>query len=259
MPTPARVPVETPTRALEGSTAAYVIGERAGLLVDPGECSAALDDIIRECHVEHVTVTHNHPDHVGAVATYAEEFDLTVWARAGRTAEFAAATECIPDRVFRPGTSIPTGDNGVEVVDIPGHAPEHVAFVVDEGWLVGDLAVATGSVVVGAPEGDMRAYLTSLRRVLANAPDRLFPAHGPVIENPGETCERLIAHRLDRERRICEAVCAGTATPAALVDAVYDKDISAVRSLAEATVVAHLEKLAVEGAISWDGATARSR
>jgi len=41
------------------------------------------------------------------------------------------------------------------------------------------------------------------------------------------------------------------------VDAAYEKDVSDVRDLARATVRAHLEKLAVEGHVRWDGERAR--
>jgi hypothetical protein len=73
------------------------------------------------------------------------------------------------------------------------------------------------------------------------------------------TVERIVAHRLDRERRVREAVEAGAGTVEAVCDAAYGKDLTGVRDLAEATVCAHLEKLAVEGKIRWDGELAQPR
>jgi len=140
----------------------------------------------------------------------------------------------------------------VTVIDTPGHAPEHVAFATDGAVVSGDLAVAEGSVVVGAPEGDVRAYLASLRRLHARNPDVLLPGHGPRIETPRETCARLINHRLARERRVRDAVHDGAATLDEILEAAYEKDLTGVRDLARGTVLTHLEKLAVEGAISWD-------
>jgi len=251
---PRRVDVPAETRAPTGRTAAYLLDR---LLVDPGGRSDRLDRAVSEAGVEHVAVTHHHPDHVGAVADYARRFDLTVWARAGRTDSFAAAAGIEPDRTFRPGDTVPAGESTVAVLDTPGHAPEHVGFVRPAGVVSGDLAVAEGSVVVGAPGGDMRAYLTSLRRICARDPERLFPAHGPVIENPRATCERLLAHRLDRERRVLAAVADGASDLDAVLEGAYEKDISGVRDLARATVLAHLEKLAVEGRVTWDGERVR--
>ena len=250
---PTRVDVPARTRSPDGETAAYVL-PRAGLLVDPGGRTDALDTALAEAGVGHVAVTHHHPDHVGALAACAADHDLTVWARAGREDAFAAATGRRPDRTFRPGDTLP---GGVGVLDTPGHAPEHVAFAAGEALLTGDLAVAEGSVVVGAPEGDVRAYLTSLRRVRAMSPERLLPAHGPAIEDPAAACERLLAHRLAREARVRAAVEAGARSLDAVLAAAYDKDLEGLRDLARATVRAHLAKLAHEGAVTWDGEHAR--
>jgi ribonuclease/clavin/mitogillin len=246
-----RVRVEAPARAPSGDTYAYLVAG-GDLLVDPAARSDALEARIEHAGTGHVTVTHNHPDHVGAVAHYATEYDLTVWARQGRERGFRDATGVAPDRTYQPGSTLPTGD-GVLAIDTAGHAPEHVAFAVDDGLLTGDLAVREGSVVVGAPHGDMRAYLTSLRRVHARDPEQLFPAHGPVIEAPRATCERLITHRLDREQRVLAAVRWGAETAEEILEAAYEKDLAGVRDLARATIVAHLQKLAVEGQVDWDG------
>ncbi|MFC6756132.1 MULTISPECIES: MBL fold metallo-hydrolase [Haloarcula] len=251
-----RVDVAVETRAPTGETAAYLSDGPDALLVDPAGRTPTLDDAVRATDVAHVAVTHHHPDHVGAVADYARATGATVWARRGRTESFEAATGIAPDRTFTEGTTIPAGD-GVTVLDLSGHAPEHVGFVTDAGVVSGDVAVAEGSVVVGAPEGDMRAYLTSLRRLHARNPRTLCPGHGPTIDSPRAVCRGLIEHRLERERGVWEAVASGAATPNAIVDRAYEKDLTGVRDLALATVRAHLEKLAVDGAVRWDGRRAR--
>lgn len=247
-----RFPLDVSTRAPTGQTAAYVIGDDDALLVDPAVRDERLDRTLGS--VAHVAVTHHHPDHVGAVSEYADR--ATVWCRYGREDAFINATGVEPDRTFREGTEIRTGSGAIAVSETPGHAVEHVSFAAGEALLVGDLAVAEGSVVVGSPAGDMRAYLTSLRRVHAMDPERLYPAHGPVIRDPRPTCERLLAHRLARERRVFDAVLAGNRTVAEILDSAYEKDLTGVRDLAGATVRAHLEKLAHEGRVRWDGAHA---
>jgi glyoxylase-like metal-dependent hydrolase (beta-lactamase superfamily II) len=249
-----RVSVEVPTRAPTGETACYVVGDDPALLVDPPAPDERIER--RLDAVDHVAVTHHHPDHVGSVADYADAADAAVWCHYGRERAFETATGTAPDHTFREGTAIPTGDGEVTVRETPGHAPEHVAFEAGDGLLSGDLAVAAGSVVVGDPSGDVRAYLTSLRRVIAMNPDRLYPSHGPVIENVRETCVRLIDHRLDRERRVLAAVEAGNRTVADILDSAYEKDLSGVRDLAGATVRAHLWKLRHEGRVEFDGARA---
>jgi glyoxylase-like metal-dependent hydrolase (beta-lactamase superfamily II) len=249
-----RVPVDTATRGPGGATNAYLLGSDGTILIDPATRTADLDDAVDAAGVDDVAVTHHDPDHVGAVAEYADTCDATLWARAGRADAFEQATGVPPDRRFLPGDAIPTADGPVGIVDTPGHAQEHVAFTWNRGAVVGDLAVAAGSVVVGAPEGDMRAYLTSLRRLRARGFATLYPGHGPVIDDPGATLARLVDHRLDREATIRRAVGAGARTVDEVLDEAYEKDLTGVRDLARATVVSHLEKLAVEGDLDFDGA-----
>ena len=266
-----RVSVPVVTRAPTGATNAYLVGTEGALLVDPASRTDELDELVAEANVEHVAVTHTHPDHAGAVAAYAAETGATVWCRRGREARFAAETGVEPDRTFVEGDTIPVGDGaaesrsaargtaagGVTVLDTPGHAADHVAFEGDFGVLCGDLAVAEGSVVVGAPEGSVRAYLVSLRRLHARNPDAMHPGHGPAIDDPRATCERLIRHRIDRERRVLAAVTDGARDVESILDAAYEKDLTGVRDLARATVLAHVEKLATEGRVRHDAATGR--
>lgn len=256
-----RVPVPATTRAPTGSTNAYLIGRTPAMLVDPAGRSEELDRQVHEREVEHILVTHTHSDHVGAVAAYAAMTGATVWARYGRTAPFRDATGCTPDHVFTPDTTISLDGQGVRVLDAPGHTPDHIVLQAgaDGPICCGDCAVRDGSVVVGAPEGDMRAYLATLRRLRAIDPPWLGPGHGPVIADPRTTLERLLAHRRDRERRVQDAVIDGAETPSEVVERAYTKDLTGVRDLAEATVGAHLEKLAVEGRVTWDGQRATGR
>ncbi|QSW98380.1 MBL fold metallo-hydrolase [Haloterrigena alkaliphila] len=250
-----RCSVPVATRAPAGETNAYLLGRDPAVLVDPAARTDELDRLVGERAVAHVVVTHTHPDHVGAVDAYAAETDATVWARYGRTERFREATGREPDRTFAHGTTIPLEDGRVRVLDATGHAPDHVALEAGRGGpiLCGDCAVREGSVVVGAPEGDMRAYVTTLRRLWAMDPPTLSPGHGPEIDAPRETLERLLDHRSQRERRVLEAVENGARTLEEILDEAYEKDLSGVRDLAKATVRAHLEKLAVEGRLEWNG------
>lgn len=251
------VPVDT--RAPTGRTNAYLLGERDTVLVDPADGSDALDRVVADLGVDHLAVTHTHPDHVGGIARYADRTAATVWARYGAADRFEAATGVTPDRRFLEGTVI-HGGCPVRVLDLPGHTPDHAGFVVrttdGTAAVVGDVAVAEGSVFVGAGEGDMRAYYTTLRRLIAQNHTVLYPGHGDPITDPASRVAALLAHRLDRERRIEAVVATGVETIEDIVEAAYEKDLSGVRDLARATVAAHLEKLDREGRVAWDGVVA---
>ncbi|MFW6385133.1 MAG: MBL fold metallo-hydrolase, partial [Halodesulfurarchaeum sp.] len=150
------------TRAPTGTTNTYFL-EEASLLLDP---AAPIDDLgIDPESVDHVAVTHAHHDHLAGLPAVMEATNATLWAKHGRENEMVEATGCYPEKTFRDGDTI-GGDGAVRVLETPGHAPDHVTFRIDSSAIVGDLAMADSSVVVAAPEGDMRAYLTSLRRLL---------------------------------------------------------------------------------------------
>ncbi len=250
-----RVPIPVETRSPAGRTNAYLVGASEPLLVDPAGRSERLAEALADRPPAHVAVTHTHRDHVGAVTEYADQFGATVWAAAGFEDRFVRAIGRAPDRTF--GAGDPIGP--AIAIPTPGHAADHVVFEVGDQALVGDLAVAEGSVFVGGEDGNLRAYLDSLNALTSRGYERLLPAHGPVITDPSATLKRLIDHRLERERRVKEAVDAGAETVAEIIGAAYDKDLTGVRDLAALAVEAHLEKLTEDGHLDWDGDRARPR
>ena len=90
----------------------------------------------------------------------------------------------------------------------------------------------------------MHEYLQSLERMLV-LPNLsvIFGGHGPAIANPYAKIDEYIAHRLDRERKILQAVHDGVTTPKDIVASVYTDVPSNAHAMAERAVLAHLEKL----------------
>ena len=249
------VPIPVDSRAPTGRTNAYLVGTGDALLVDPADQHPELTALLDEQPPSHIAVTHTHRDHVGAVSHYADRYEASVWAFEGFVDRFADATGRRPDHTFTAGDRVgPT-----RVLPTPGHARDHVAFELGTEALVGDLAVAEGSVFVGGADGDLVDYLDSLRRLLRGDFVRLHPGHGSRIDDPSTTIQRLIDHRLDREQRVRSAVEAGYETVEEILEEAYDKDLSGVRDLASMAVEAHLEKLDADGVIDWDGHRAGRR
>ena len=103
-----------------------------------------------------------------------------------------------------------------------------------------------GTIVIDPPEGHMATYIDSLKRMHELPVSALFPAHGPVMANAKGKIQEYIDHRMDREGKIFAAWQRGHHQPAAIVREVYSDVSPAMYTLAERSVVAHLEKLKEE-------------
>jgi glyoxylase-like metal-dependent hydrolase (beta-lactamase superfamily II) len=115
--------------------------------------------------------------------------------------------------------------------------------------IAGDMVAGVGTILVEAIDGDMALYLESLRRMDAEAPSVLLPAHGWPLRDAHGALERYIAHRLERERKVHAALVrhGGPASVAELLPAAYDDAPRAVWPIAALAAEAHLIKLEREG------------
>jgi glyoxylase-like metal-dependent hydrolase (beta-lactamase superfamily II) len=146
----------------------------------------------------------------------------------------------------------------LQVLETPGHAPEHVALwwhgagAPGGGALfVGDLMMGEGdTALVAHPEGDLEHYLRSLDRVERTAAAVLYPTHGPPIADPSEALRRYREHRRQRLRQVVHALQPGSARPDALLDRVYGDTVPApLRSAAAASLRAMLDYLERTGIV----------
>ncbi len=130
---------------------------------------------------------------------------------------------------------------------VPGHAADHLVFVAGRAAFTGDAVLGEGSVFIAPGGGSLRAYLDGLRRLRALGLERLFPGHGPIVDEPAAKLDEYIGHRLERERRIVAALAAGARTEDELLAAAWDEVPDGLRLPAGWTLQAHLEKLREEG------------
>src|SRR5205085_1472546 len=147
---------------------------------------------------------------------------------------------------------------GLDVVATPGHCSDHLAFRLESGAvLVGDHVLGRGTSVVTHPEGDVLAYLESLRRVHDLGPAALYCGHGPELtEDPAAVLDFYLAHRAYREAQLTEALAAGAGTVDELVAHVYAAVPRSLWPAAAQSTRATLAKLAAEGRVELgdDGA-----
>jgi glyoxylase-like metal-dependent hydrolase (beta-lactamase superfamily II)/8-oxo-dGTP pyrophosphatase MutT (NUDIX family) len=248
-----------PTKPLPPAryTNAYLIGETEMALVDPGsgepehlqELFALTDHLASEGRkVTMIVVTHHHPDHTGGVAACRERLGARV------VGHRLLAEHMKLDVVVKDGDVLPLApglnDWTLRVLETPGHTRDSISLWQPKrkALFCGDLLPGgPGSVVIDPPDGDMRAYLSSLERCASLEPVTLFPAHGSPSGAAVRRIRALIAHRLEREGKVLAALDVGPRPLEDLVPRVYDDTPRELWGWAERSLLAHLEKLEREG------------
>jgi glyoxylase-like metal-dependent hydrolase (beta-lactamase superfamily II)/8-oxo-dGTP pyrophosphatase MutT (NUDIX family) len=262
-------PVRTPTKPPATHTNCYLIYTTTELLViDPGSpydeerqaLNEAIDDLLSEGRtLREIVLTHMHPDHVAGVNTLRDHLGQQTIVSAHTLTARPLAGNVRVDRFLADGDSIRLAGSPaitLQALHTPGHTRGHLCFYdADRGALLsGDNLVGLGSVLIDPPEGNMRDYLTSLERMRTLRDlSVIFGGHGPAIANPYSKIEEYISHRLDREEKILDSVREGDSTPQQIVTRVYTDVSPQAHGMAERAVLAHLEKLELDGKVVSDG------
>ncbi len=252
-----RVLAPNPSPMTLDGTNTYVLappGSGEALVVDPGpedpEHHRRVREVLAEVDVQvrAVVLTHHHHDHAAAAAS---------WARAHGCEVLAASRELTSaDRVLLDGDEVPVGRSRVRVIATPGHTADHLAFRLEDGSvLTGDHVLGRGTSVVAHPDGDLEAYLASVRRLHDLGPDALHPGHGPSLtEDPTAVLDFYLAHRRYREAQLRAALAGGPATVTELVARLYADVDPRVWPAARASLSATLAALTDRGEVRTDAA-----
>lgn len=236
-------------------TNTYLIGTgRARILLDPGQGAAGYLGVLERAmaesgceSIQEIVLTHGHIDHLGGVGQVVERFGAL---RVSKLpwADFDGPCPA-PLTAIEHGSVLRTDGATLRAVHTPGHAPDHLCFVLEEEQALfsGDNVLGVGTTVIPDGTGDLLDYLGSLERLLEESPCRIYPAHGPVIEDGVAKIREYIAHRADRERQILAALAQGAAPIAVLVQRVYTDVPEVLHAAAAHSVAAHLRKLEREG------------
>jgi len=235
-------------------TNTYLIGRRDPILLDTGagvpEYMNGLKSYFDErgwTQPSRVVLTHRHRDHLGGVAHLRERF------RGLRVGKMIHRDANLPEGVedLREGQTI-EGD-GVTLIPLhtPGHASDHLCYYLPEEKAVftGDVVLAGSTTVIPAEDGDLLDFMNSLKRLQELGVRRIYPAHGPVVEDGPALIAEYIEHRLMRERQILQALGDGLHTIPVMVERIYALVPKHLHPMAGQSVASHLKKLAREGRV----------
>ena len=232
-------------------TNTYLIGRRDPILLDTGagvpEYMNGLTGYLAErgwTQPSRVVLTHRHRDHLGGVAHLRERYrGLHVGKLIHRDADLPEGIETLRD-----GQTIEGDGATLVAIHTPGHASDHLCYYLPEENAVftGDVVLAGSTTVIPAEDGDLLDYMNSLKRLQQLGVRRIYPAHGPVVEDGPALIAEYIEHRLLRERQILEVLGDGPSTIPAIVERVYVAVPKNLHAMAGQSVASHLKKLARE-------------
>lgn len=216
----------------------------AVIVIDPGpELEEHLLALAR-FNVQLIVITHRHADHTAGINRLHE---LT-----GAPVRAWLPEHCRAAEVLREGQILSVPGTSLRVVHTPGHTSDSVCLLREgssTNLFTGDTVLGRGTTVLDFPDGTLRDYLASLRK-LRDLPDvALHPAHGPQHPGSHALLDAYLKHReerLDQVRGALETL-GGTADRVSadqLLDLVYPEIDARLRGPARASLQAQLHYLA---------------
>lgn len=287
-----RVVAENPSKFTYLGTGTYIVGNGDVAVIDAGPLLDAHVDAIEAAlepgeQITHLLVTHTHSDHSPATAPLKERTgapsygfgphgavppddpaDRVVFgdpdadgdpAKKDRpsTTELreGADTGFVPDVFVTDGDVAAGPDWTLQAVYTPGHTSNHLCYSLqEEGALFsGDHVMGWSTTVIVPPDGNLGAYLASLRLLLEHDDEVFWPTHGPPITEPRELVRSYLAHREDRTDQITAVLQDGPAAITDIVRRVYADVPKTLWVPAAMSTYAHLLQLVEAGTVAADG------
>ena len=273
-----RVIAENPSKFTYRGTGTYIVGRGEVAVVDPGPGIDSHRDALHAAlageRVTAILVTHCHSDHSPLAAWLHEETGAPTYAFGPHPppdpedevedeeleeeiSEGVKVEETL-DLAFDPDVRVADGDVAargpgwtIRGVHTPGHTSNHMCFAFEEEGVLfpGDHVMGWSTTVVSPPDGDMTAYVDSLRKVAGRADRTYWPTHGPAIASPQRYVDALVEHRLQREQQVLDAVRDGLGEIPAIVALLYKDVDEKLHKPAGRSVLAHLVKLVADGSV----------
>lgn len=259
-------------------TQTYLAGDTNVVVIDPGPANPDhIQTIINALgpkeRVVGILVTHTHIDHSPAAAPLAKATGAPVFAFGEHGTGMSEAMIALSktgadmgggegaDRDFKPTMAVKDGDVikfpglSFTALHTPGHLSNHLCFDVGNGVVfTGDLVMGWATTMVSPPDGDMAAFMNSLRAMQERGDRLYYPGHGEPVRNVAENLDYQISHRKLRDAQIRQVLKSAPATPTELTAKIYTNVDKSLHPAAARNVFAHLLGMLSEEMVEVDGA-----
>lgn len=232
-------------------TNTYLIGNDEVTVIDPGP---ALPDHIEaiaqtSTDIKQILLTHTHPDHSPGTKLLQDKIGVPVFALITESSKDQDTT-FTPERVLIDGENLNSENYTIEVIHTPGHASNHLCYLLKEEKLLftGDHIMDGSTVVISPPDGNMQEYIDSLLKLKKYDLNKIAPGHGELMDDPYATVEWIIQHRIERESKVIEALqLQKSGDLDTLVKDVYSDVDPMLHPIAKWSLESHLIKLINDG------------
>jgi len=170
------------------STNAYIVTclrTRDSALIDAPADPNIIKEKLKNTLPQYILLTHNHIDHIGALAQLRAELKVPLAAHASDAKNLTPD----PEILLNDGDTVQLGELRFTVLHTPGHTPGSLCFVVGRYLISGDTIFPGGPGSTSSPD-DFKQIINSITEKLFVLPDdtQIYPGHGnsTVLKNEKE-------------------------------------------------------------------------
>jgi len=148
---------------------------RDSVVIDaPGDAGKVLEQL-KGTNPQYILMTHNHLDHVGALAELKTALGIPIAAHAADADKLPAQA----DKLLRDGDRMTFGDIQISVLHTPGHTSGSLCFLADRYLISGDTLFPGGPGHTATPAA-LRQIMDSITTKLLQLPPdtQVYPGHG---------------------------------------------------------------------------------